>query len=186
MVEMMETANILQHATQHSLVILDEVGRGTGTSDGQAIAQAVAEALAREIKAKTIFTTHYHELARLADMVPGIVNARLAVRESHDEVTFLYKVVQGAAQKSYGLYVAKLAGLPAHVVQRAKELLAGWQDAPSSLCFEQNGTTPYSNKNDAVDLLAVIEKLSAIDPLHTTPMKALQLLAELKMFVQKK
>ncbi len=187
MMEMMETANILQHATRRSLVILDEVGRGTGTSDGQAIAQAVAETLAREIKAKTIFTTHYHELAQLADTVPGIVNARLAVREARDEVTFLYKVVQGAAQKSYGIYVAKLAGLPAHVVQRAQELLAGWQASPFPLRLEQNGQTPHlTDNNGSADLLAMREKLSAIDPLHTTPMEALHLLAELKMFVQKK
>ena len=123
MVEMQETANILRQATAKSLVILDEVGRGTGTSDGQAIAQAVAELLARDIKAKTLFTTHYHELARLADMLPGVANARLEVREENEDVTFLYKVVPGAAQKSYGIYVAKLAGMPSEVIDRAKEIL---------------------------------------------------------------
>ncbi len=178
MMEMMETANILQHATDRSLVILDEVGRGTGTSDGQAIAQAVAETLAREIKAKTIFTTHYHELAQLADEIPGIVNARLAVREAQDEVTFLYKVVPGAAQKSYGLYVAQLAGVPPHVVQRAKELLTRWQKAPLPLSSQQEFAVAENNGNRASHV--VIEKLSRVDPLHTTPMEALLLLAELK------
>jgi DNA mismatch repair protein MutS len=183
MVEMMETANILRHATAKSLVILDEVGRGTGTSDGQAIAQAVAEMLAREVKAKTIFTTHYHELAQLAESIPGIVNARLEVREDQEEVTFLYKVVPGAAQKSYGLYVAKLAGLPLSVVERAQVLLAGWQQ-------EKEGNAQHIGMNGFVqsqvegkeraETQAVIERLSRIDPLHTTPMEALQLLAELK------
>jgi DNA mismatch repair protein MutS len=181
MVEMMETANILRHATSRSLVILDEVGRGTGTSDGQAIAQAVAETLAREIKAKTIFTTHYHELAQLAETVPGITNARLEVREDQDEVTFLYKVVPGAAQKSYGLYVAKLAGLPEHVVQHARDLLAGWRhERPALASPEENTVVVVAENNGRVAPPAIIEKLVRIDPLHTTPMEALVLLAELK------
>jgi DNA mismatch repair protein MutS len=185
MVEMMETANILHYATPKSLVILDEVGRGTGTSDGQAIAQAVAETLAREIKAKTIFTTHYHELAHLAETVPGIVNARLEVREEQDEVTFLYKVVPGAAQKSYGLYVAQIAGLPSHVVQRARELLAGWRHEGFALTRRQgNQTVAFAESNGQLDLHAVLEKLTLIDPLHTTPMEALRLLAELKKLVE--
>lgn len=192
MVEMMETANILRHATDRSLVILDEVGRGTGTTDGQAIAQAVAEILAQEIKAKTLFTTHYHELARLAETVPGIANARLEVREKQDEVLFLYKVVPGAAQKSYGLYVARLAGLPPQAVQRAGELLAGWQQEESAvLNKEVNGLD--QRETDQREGLgpkarpgphAVIERLLSVDPLHTTPMEALLLLAELKKLAE--
>lgn len=185
MVEMMETANILRYATDRSLVILDEVGRGTGTSDGQAIAQAVAETLAREIKAKTIFTTHYHELAQLAETVPGIVNARLEVREDKDEVTFLYKVVPGAAQESYGLYVAKIAGLPEHVVLRARKLLAGWRrEKPALARRHENRTFAVAENNGYLESHAVIEKLSQVDPLHTTPMEALRLLAELKKLAE--
>ena len=189
MLEMTETANILQHATDKSLVILDEVGRGTGTSDGQAIAQAVAETLAQEIKAKTLFTTHYHELAQLAQEIPGIANARLAVREEQDDVTFLYKVVPGAAQKSYGLYVAKLAGLPPHVVQRAKDLLATWQEETPrtvpELVAEGNGQgiSQRIRTNGRMPLRAghpLLERLAGVDPLHTTPMDALGLVAELK------
>jgi DNA mismatch repair protein MutS len=183
MVEMMETANILRHATPRSLVILDEVGRGTGTSDGQAIAQAVAEVLAQEIKAKTIFTTHYHELARLAEIVSGVTNARLEVREDKDDVTFLYKVVPGAAQKSYGLYVARIAGLPLHVVQRARELLVGWRQegvqTPGTDKFPQP-ISSLAEKNGHRESSTVIRKLASVDPLHTTPMEALRLLAELK------
>ena len=193
MVEMMETANILRHATSRSLVILDEVGRGTGTSDGQAIAQAVAEILAQEVKAKTLFTTHYHELARLAETLPGIANARLEVREDQDEVTFLYKVVPGAAQKSYGIYVAKLAGLPSLVVQRAGELLAGWQQekqratlAPATQGYEQVTAVQGEvvRENGHMLVRTVIERLRRIDPLHTTPMEALLLLAELKKLAE--
>lgn len=190
MVEMTETANILQHATDKSLVILDEVGRGTGTSDGQAIAQAVAETLASDIKAKTIFTTHYHELARLADSVPGIANARLAVREEHEKVTFLYKVVPGAAQKSYGLYVAQLAGLPSHVVQRAKHLLATWQAEPHpAIATEEvsEQSPPLLQTNGRIShhtAQPLLDRLAEIDPLHTTPMNALGLLAELKKLAE--
>lgn len=188
MVEMQETANILRHATARSLVILDEVGRGTGTSDGQAIAQAVAELLAREVKAKTIFTTHYHELARLADSIPGIVNARLEVREGQDDVTFLYKVVPGAAQQSYGVYVAKLAGLPPQVITRATELLAGWEQAKGSPLLGVNGQGKHEDafpmaEGNARHLQTVLGRLIEVDPLHTTPMEALLLLAELKKLV---
>ena len=190
MVEMMETANILRHATARSLVILDEVGRGTGTSDGQAIAQAVAETLAQEVKAKTLFTTHYHELARLAETIPGIVNARLEVREDQDEVAFLYKVVPGAAQKSYGLYVAKLAGLPPAVVERARELLAAWREDKklTALNAEMQGSAQWAHaqtrENGRAEAQAVLDRLLRADPLHTTPMEALLLLAELRKLAE--
>jgi DNA mismatch repair protein MutS len=190
MVEMMETANILRHATNRSLVILDEVGRGTGTSDGQAIAQAVAEVLAQKVRAKTLFTTHYHELARLVETTPGIVNARLEVREDQGEVAFLYKVVPGAAQKSYGLYVAKLAGVPHSVVERARELVTAWQEDKNLTALNtsegsaQQTRTPR-RENEHWGAQAVIDRLLRVDPLHTTPMEALILLAELKKLVER-
>ena len=190
MVEMTETANILRQATDKSLVILDEVGRGTGTSDGQAIAQAVAESLARDIKAKTLFTTHYHELAGLADTIPGIANARLDVREEHDEVTFLYTVVPGAAQKSYGVYVAQLAGLPSHVVQRAKDLLLSWQTNQDTDAYVAEGSSQYAagipanGRRPSQDAQPVLARLARVDPLHTTPIDALVVLAELKKLAE--
>jgi DNA mismatch repair protein MutS len=190
MVEMQETANILRHATSRSLVILDEVGRGTGTSDGQAIALAVAELLAQEVKAKTIFTTHYHELARLAEGIPGIVNARLEVREGQDEVTFLYKVVPGAAQQSYGVYVAKLAGLPLQVIERAKKLLMEWEREkrspfPGANGHEKQGHAFPVAEGNPRHIQTVLERLLGVDPLHTTPMEALLLLAELKKLTER-
>jgi DNA mismatch repair protein MutS len=183
MVEMQETANILRQATPKSLLILDEVGRGTGTSDGQAIAQAVAELLAQNLKAKTLFTTHYHELARLADAIAGIVNVRLEVREENDEVTFLYKVVPGAAQKSYGVYVAKLAGLPASVIERAREILAQRpkETSPQQVASSSNGDRQaVKATNLRGESHPVIDRLTSVDVLHTTPLEALVLLAELK------
>lgn len=186
MMEMTETANILRHATSKSLIVLDEVGRGTGTSDGQAIAQAVAEVLAREIKAKTLFTTHYHQLAVLADRIPGIINARLAVREDQDEVAFLYKVVPGAAQKSYGIYVAKLAGLPASVVERASELLVQLEREESACSAPSVGKeireAPRPSGGSRRE--ALVTRLLQLDPLRTTPLEALELLAELKYLAQ--
>ena len=187
MVEMTETANILRQATARSLVVLDEVGRGTGTSDGQAIAQAVAENLAQEIRAKTLFTTHYHELAGLADAIPGIANARLAVREEQDEVMFLYTVAPGAAQKSYGVYVAQLAGLPSPVVQRAKDLLRNWQTDRNTDVYVAEAGPAGLTKNGRMpsqDAQPVLARLARIDPLHTTPLDALRVLAELKKLAE--
>ena len=187
MVEMTETANILRQATARSLVVLDEVGRGTGTSDGQAIAQAVAENLAQEIRAKTLFTTHYHELAGLADAIPGIANARLAVREEQDEVMFLYTVAPGAAQKSYGVYVAQLAGLPSPVVQRARDLLRNWQTDRNTDVYVAEAGPAGLTKNGRMpsqDAQPVLARLARIDPLHTTPLDALRVLAELKKLAE--
>ncbi|HEU4786861.1 MAG TPA: DNA mismatch repair protein MutS, partial [Gemmatimonadaceae bacterium] len=127
MVEMQETANILHSATSRSLVILDEIGRGTATFDGLSLAWAVAEHLATNQRArpKTIFATHYHELTDLADALPGIANFHVVVREWHDDIVFLRKVVPGRSDRSYGIQVARLAGLPPPVVERAREILSG-------------------------------------------------------------
>jgi DNA mismatch repair protein MutS len=127
MVEMQETANILHAATARSLVVLDEIGRGTSTFDGLSIAWAVAEFLASNPRArpKTLFATHYHELTDLADAVPGVVNAHVAAREWKDDIVFLRKIVPGRSDRSYGIQVARLAGLPASVVARAKDILVG-------------------------------------------------------------
>jgi DNA mismatch repair protein MutS len=127
MVEMQETANILNSATSRSLVILDEIGRGTATFDGLSLAWAVAEYLATNptVRPKTLFATHYHELTDLADIVPNVVNAHVSAREWKDEIVFLRKVVPGRSDRSYGIQVAKLAGLPDVVVSRAQEILRG-------------------------------------------------------------
>lgn len=129
MVEMNETANILNNATERSLVILDEIGRGTSTFDGLSIAWSVAEFLHDEVKARTLFATHYHELTELEMTRPGVKNFNVAVREWNDQIIFLRKIVRGGADKSYGIQVARLAGLPGEVVARAKEILGNLEQA---------------------------------------------------------
>ncbi len=128
MVEMNETANILNNATEDSLVILDEIGRGTSTFDGLSIAWSVAEFLHSRIKARTLFATHYHELTELAAILKGVKNYNVAVREWHDQVIFLRKIVAGGTDKSYGIQVARLAGLPRDVIDRAKEILRNLEE----------------------------------------------------------
>ncbi|MFC7337708.1 DNA mismatch repair protein MutS [Haloferula chungangensis] len=137
MVEMNETALILNHATEHSLVILDEIGRGTATFDGLSIAWAVAEHLHDEIKCRTLFATHYHELTDLSNTRPAVTNYNVAVREWNEEIIFLRKILPGAADKSYGIQVARLAGLPKPIIERAKSILSH---------LELNSTKPDAKK----------------------------------------
>lgn len=127
MVEMSEVANILNHASSASLIILDEIGRGTSTYDGMSLAQAVAEYICETTKAKTLFATHYHELTFLSAVYPGIKNYTVMIKEKGEDVVFLYKVAPGKASKSYGIHVAKLAGLPKEVIRRAREILIGFE-----------------------------------------------------------
>ena len=124
MVEMNETANIVNNATQRSLIILDEIGRGTSTFDGLSIAWSVAEFLHDKIKARTLFATHYHELTKLATERKGVCNFNVAVREWNEQIIFLRKIIPGGADKSYGIQVARLAGLPKEILDRAKDILA--------------------------------------------------------------
>jgi DNA mismatch repair protein MutS len=125
MVEMVETANILHHATSRSLLILDEIGRGTSTYDGVSIAWAVVEFIHNhpELRSRTLFATHYHELTQLADLLPGVYNYNVAVSEADGRVVFLHKIVPGGADRSYGIHVGQLAGLPKPVIQRAGEIM---------------------------------------------------------------
>jgi DNA mismatch repair protein MutS len=190
MVEMQETANILHSATSRSLVILDEIGRGTSTFDGLSLAWAVAEHLASNPRArpKTIFATHYHELTDLADALPGVANFHVVVREWKDDIVFLRKVVPGRSDRSYGIQVARLAGLPPAVVSRAREILNGLErdelsrgGRPSlSGAAEDRQRQPglFQAPVEGDDLLH--RRLRAVDINELTPMQALSLLAELK------
>ena len=128
MVEMTETARILNTATPRSLVILDEIGRGTSTYDGLSLAWSIVEHIHEQIGCRTLFATHYHELTDLADQLAGVANFNVAVKEWQDQVVFLHQIVPGAADKSYGIHVAQLAGVPRSVNDRAKEVLA-WLEA---------------------------------------------------------
>ena len=124
MVEMTETANILNNATPHSLVILDEIGRGTSTFDGVSLAWAIAEHLHDTVGCRTLFATHYHELVDLEKTKPSLRNANVAVREADGEIAFLHRIVPGGADQSYGIHVARLAGVPSPILERAREILA--------------------------------------------------------------
>jgi DNA mismatch repair protein MutS len=193
MVEMQETANILHAASSRSLVVLDEIGRGTSTFDGLSIAWAVAEYLATSPRArpKTLFATHYHELTDMADALPGVVNAHVAAREWKDDIIFLRKIVPGRSDRSYGIQVARLAGLPPSVVSRAKEILSGLErdelsrggrptlsGAPGDPQTRQLGL--FAGPGEPVDDNEVSKILKGLDVDATTPRDALDILAELK------
>jgi DNA mismatch repair protein MutS len=189
MLEMQETANILHSVTSRSLVILDEIGRGTATFDGLSIAWAVAEHLASSPRArpKTVFATHYHELTDLADALPGVVNYHVDAREWHDEIVFLRKVVPGRSDRSYGIQVARLAGLPWSVVARAREILdALEQDALARGGRPSLAHTPTEPQRQLGLFQApsnaeqVVQRLQAVEIDRMTPLEALSLLAELK------
>jgi DNA mismatch repair protein MutS len=184
MVEMVETANILNHATRRSLLVLDEVGRGTSTYDGLAIARAVVEHIHGHIGARTLFATHYHELTALADRFPRIHNVNVAVAEEGSDVIFLHRVVPGGADRSYGIHVGRLAGLPAGVTERAEETLAELEARA-----RQNGhkrTRPHAQQmtlfGGPADGVAsqVLDELLALDVTALTPIEALTRLYELQ------
>ncbi len=189
MVEMSEVADILTHATRFSLVILDEIGRGTSTFDGMSIARAVVEYIAdpKKIGARTLFATHYHELTALEDLMEGVKNYNIAVKKRGEDITFLRKIIPGGADDSYGIAVAKLAGVPKPVLRRAKAILKDLEDhAPKIEVHEvedaeeeapQMSLTSYQS-ND------VAEKLRAVNVNTMTPIEALNLVFELQKMVE--
>jgi len=193
MLEMQETANILHTATSRSLVILDEIGRGTATFDGLSIAWAVAEHLATSPQArpKTLFATHYHELTDLGDSVPGVVNYHVVAREWKDDIVFLRKVEPGPSDRSYGIQVARLAGLPAETIRRAKDILAGLESDELSRGGQPSLSVQPGEPADHTLQLGLFraaaasdtrlsERISAIDIDQLTPLEALSLLAKIK------
>ncbi|MEX2157783.1 MAG: DNA mismatch repair protein MutS [Dehalococcoidia bacterium] len=181
LVEMLETANILHNATPRSLVVLDEIGRGTSTYDGLAIARAVVEYLHNrpECAAKTLFATHYHELVALAQLLPRVRNENVAVAEEDGRVVFLHKIVAGGADRSYGIHVAELAGLPKPVVDRARDVLAALENGhvastrrPSGVPSEQLSLLPARPQ--------LLDDLASLDIDAMTPLEALTKLYEMK------
>jgi DNA mismatch repair protein MutS len=183
MVEMTETAAILHTATPRSLVLLDEVGRGTATYDGLAIAWAAVEYLHSRVRAKTLFATHYFELTELAEQLAGVKNYHVSVKETGGGIVFLRKVEAGAADRSYGIEVAKLAGLPNEVITRAREVLAEHESAERELTGHLSpGADPPPAQLTIFTPLSqpVLEKLREVDLNRLTPLEALNLLAELK------
>ena len=186
MVEMTETARILNTATARSLVILDEIGRGTSTYDGMSLAWSVVEYLHEHVGCRTLFATHYHELTDLEKSLSGVKNLNVAVREWQDEVIFLHKIVDGAADKSYGIHVARLAGVPREVIERSKEILAQLEeehlDAEGRAKIARPTVEPKKT-HFQLTLFGpaehpLLDDLRRLDLNNVTPIQAMQLLQQ--------
>ncbi|MEJ2186755.1 MAG: DNA mismatch repair protein MutS, partial [Gemmatimonadota bacterium] len=188
MVEMSESAAILAGATDRSLVLLDEIGRGTATYDGVSIAWAMTEHLHEVVGVKTNFATHYHELTQLADQLPALVNCNVAVKEVGDDIVFLRRLEPGGADRSYGIQVGRLAGLPADVVERAREILRELEDTHShhgeGLGRHGRHRPQAALPPDQLSLFVgehpVVKRLRKLDINALTPLQALNLLSELR------
>jgi len=176
---MTEAADILNNLTERSLIILDEIGRGTSTSDGLSLAWALAEYLQKQ-KVRTLFATHFHELIALSERFSGIKNYNVAVKEWKDQIIFMHKIAPGGCDDSYGIYVAKLAGIPESIIKRSKEILSE---------LELGSTTPTKRHEKQIDLFTptsnpVVEELrsilDAVDINNITPLEALKKLDEIK------
>ena len=182
MVEMTETAVILNTATPRSFIVLDEIGRGTATYDGLALAWSVVEHVHQKTRAKTLFATHYHELTELADQLSGVRNLMVSVKEAGDQIIFLRRVERGKADRSYGIEVARLAGLPLSVIERAREVLQLHERtehvAVEELAHAEAGPVQIQMFEPVGYGLA--ERIRSLDVDQLRPIEALQLLAELQ------
>ena len=187
MVEMQETANILNNASKDSLIIMDEIGRGTSTYDGLSIAWAVVEYLhdLHQTGVKTLFATHYHELTDLAQQKPRVQNYSIAVKEWNDEIIFLRKLVEGGTNRSYGIQVARLAGIPGRVIGRAKKILYRIENEEKALAESFSDKEKMAQGPVQMNLFGkkerfFIEKLANLDISKMTPLEALNCLNELR------
>jgi DNA mismatch repair protein MutS len=180
MVEMVETAEIMHHATAYSLLILDEIGRGTSTYDGLSIAWAIVEYLHNhpQLKPRTLFATHYHELTGLAELLPLVSNYNVAVAEEGDQVVFLHQIVPGGADRSYGIHVAQLAGLPRDVVTRANEILLDLEKHAPTAAVEPSHLRQAAQAALFPEASPILEELNALDVLTMTPLEAINKLYE--------
>ena len=179
MVEMKESANALKNATENSLILFDELGRGTSTYDGMSLAGSIITYITKHLKCKTMFSTHYHELTKMSELYDGIKNVHVSIDENDEDIIFLHKVMDGAVDKSYGINVAKLASLPKEVLDEANKLLniyeGGSNDKKRVKQFELELNTEEPDE--------LREFLNNINPLEVTPMEALKLLDEIKRLV---
>ena len=188
MVEMKEARNALVNATPNSLIIFDELGRGTATYDGMSLAQAILEYINDNIKALTLFSTHYHELTSLEKKYKTIKNVHVSAIEEAGKITFLHKIKNGAIDKSYGIHVARLADMPEALLKRADEILKEYESGARKTTKDNEKVQlsfdfEEESKQDAEGLK---EKLEKINPLNMTPIEALNYLYELKMSIKNK
>jgi DNA mismatch repair protein MutS len=189
MVEMTEAAAILNTATSNSFVVLDEIGRGTSTFDGLALAWAIVEYIHDRIKAKTLFATHYHELTSLADQLSGVGNLHVAVKEADDRILFIRKVEPGAADRSYGIEVARLAGLPLQVIERARSVLLHHevrQDSVTEELSPGDDSAPIQIRLFEPVNQGLADRVRSLDINQLRPIDALQILQELQQELLKR
>ena len=184
-VEMTEVARILNNATGSSLVILDEIGRGTSTFDGLAIAWSVVEHCSQKIKAKTLFATHYHELTALEDKLPGVHNFSIAVKTRGDDITFLRKIIPGGTDRSYGIEVAKLSGVTDSVIRRAKEILSEIENGGTVSVKAKSTAKPAPQEEPQMSLFSfagseVLDELKKLDVTTLSPIEAMNVLYQLQ------
>ena len=170
---MSETNFALRHADENSLLIFDEIGRGTATFDGMALAQAILEYIASKIHCKTLFSTHYHEITRIEEKMSALKNVHVSVSENDEDITFLYKIADGAMGKSYGVNVARLADLPETLIERAAQILTSLENS------KVNTNTDILKKSE-VRLPDWAEEVRKVDPLTMSPLEALNFLYEIK------
>ena len=183
MVEMSEVANILNNATENSLIVLDEIGRGTSTFDGLSIARAIIEYIANDIKAKTLVATHYHELIELEHLIIGVKNYCVQVKEIGKDIVFLHKIAPGGSDKSYGVQVSRIAGVPDAVLRRATEILE-WigKDEKGFPTIEPPGDRPYAQriKRDSYGTSYILEELDGQEIESISPERLKQILINMR------
>ena len=182
MVEMTEANNAISNATENSLILFDELGRGTATFDGMALAQAIIEYVNENIKAKTFFSTHYHELTDLEDTMKGIKNIHVSAYEENGNLTFLHKIKEGSVDKSYGIYVAKLAKLPSLLIKRADQILKIYENKEIKRDIKIQESI---NFEELVEKNEIEEYIKELNPLEITPLQALNIIYELKEKLKK-
>jgi len=189
MVEMTEVSNILHNATNNSLLILDEIGRGTSTFDGLSIAWSVIEFISNTLSAKTLFSTHYHELTELEGLLEGVKNYQVSVKEFNNTIIFLRKIIRGGASRSFGIEVASLAGLPTEVLNRAKDILHLLEE--NDFSREEKITNKldenYAEKNNKTNknIKSILSILTDLNINNLTPLNAFDILLQLKNYVDK-
>jgi len=181
MVEMKEANTAITDATENSLILFDELGRGTATYDGMSLAQAILEYIHDKIKAKTLFSTHYHELTSLAADLPKLRNVHVSAIEEDGKITFLHRIKNGAVDKSYGIHVASLARLPKSLIERASEILEIYENkSKKKESFTQTSLFLNFDEKEEEHTNKIEERLNEINPLEITPIEALNILYELK------
>jgi len=185
MVEMIEANNAIQNATENSLILFDELGRGTATYDGMSLAHAIIEYVHENIKCKTLFSTHYHELTDLDQTLSSLKNIHVSAYEENGEITFLHKIEDGSVDKSYGIHVAQLAKLPKEVINRANKILDVYESESKKSENIVQMAIPFEEKTKEQPIdNKIIEELKNLNPLEITPLEALNKLYELKQKIE--